>query len=359
MNPIFRHYLAEEENRQRQIELGLEKRLLRDRLEPLNLPNQEFRRLFRLNKEQYVNLVEELTPFLSVGQRSTKLSIETRVLAALRFFATGSYQKGVGEEHKIAMSQQAVSNTISEVATAIEFIAPRWIKFPTNEQRKQETKFQFMERFGFPGVLGAVDGTHVAIVRPAEDEHLYFNRKRYHSKNVQIICGANLEILNVNANFGGASHDAFIWRNSAVCRFLEENYLRGDRSWILGDSGYPQQPWLMTPIRNTVENTPERRYDNALTLARNTVERCIGVLKMRWRCLTKERVLRYTPLKAGTIINACCVLHNMCIVGNVPLEEEGNVDDDIENGPPERDYFQNIQEGQRQRRDLINIYFLQ
>lgn len=85
-----------------------------------------------------------------------------------------------------------------------------------------------------------------------------------------------MRILSVNANYGGASHDSFVWRNSAISRYMEENYRQGDQCWLLGDSGYPQQPWLLTPIRNTIEGTPERRYDEALTLARNSVERCIG-----------------------------------------------------------------------------------
>jgi hypothetical protein len=33
-------------------------------------------------------------------------------------------------------------------------------------------------------------------------------------------------------------------------------------------------------------------------------------------------MLRYHPHKAGVIINACCVLHNICIKGGVPLDEE-------------------------------------
>ena len=63
-----------------------------------------------------------------------------------------------------------------------------------------------MQQFGFPGVIWIIDCTHVAILPPVEDEHIYFSRKRFHSKNVQLICDSNLRIINVNANFGGSTH---------------------------------------------------------------------------------------------------------------------------------------------------------
>lgn len=49
----------------------------------------------------------------------------------------------------------------------------------------------FSSRFytdtGMPGVIGCVDCTHIAIVRPTEHEETYINRKGYHSKNVQAV----------------------------------------------------------------------------------------------------------------------------------------------------------------------------
>lgn len=46
---------------------------------------------------------------------------------------------------------------------------------------------RFVEKFGFPGVIGCIDGTHVAIVRPNDHEETYFNRKNYHSLNVLLV----------------------------------------------------------------------------------------------------------------------------------------------------------------------------
>ncbi|KAJ8938663.1 hypothetical protein NQ314_011402 [Rhamnusium bicolor] len=72
-----------------------------------------------------------------------------------------------------------------------------------------------------------------------------------------------------------------------------------------GDSGYPLQPWLLTPIENAEPNSPEGRYTRQHILARNVIERCFGLLKQRFRYLLKQRVLHYTPQRAARI---CCLV---------------------------------------------------
>ena len=47
---------------------------------------------------------------------------------------------------------------------------------------------RFYSQTGFPGVIGAIDCTHVKIQNPGKDiEHCYFNRKGHISKNVQLV----------------------------------------------------------------------------------------------------------------------------------------------------------------------------
>lgn len=46
-----------------------------------------------------------------------------------------------------------------------------------------------------------------------------------------------------------------------------------------GDSGYPLEPFLITPYRNAAENSPEARFNYVHSQARSIVERCIGVMK--------------------------------------------------------------------------------
>ncbi|KAJ8930286.1 hypothetical protein NQ314_016905 [Rhamnusium bicolor] len=120
-------------------------------------------------------------------------------------------------------------------------------------------------------------------------------------------------------------------------------YNAGDtNSWLLGDSGYPQQPWLMTPIVNAAPGTPEFIYTERHVLSRNVIERLNGVFKGRFRCISQERKLRYDPVTVGKIITSCAVLHNLCIKGglqmdiNIPAELPEHVEvqhmDDFNNG---------------------------
>lgn len=46
------------------------------------------------------------------------------------------------------------------------------------------------------------------------------------------------------------------------------------------------------------------------------------MLKGRWRCLYKQRMLHYKPTTCSKIINACSVLHNICIENFDTISEE-------------------------------------
>lgn len=85
-----------------------------------------------------------------------------------------------------------------------------------------------------------------------------------------------------------------------------------------GDSGYPQRPWLMTPILNAAQGSREEVYTQKHVQARNCIERCFGLLKARWRCLLRDRVLHYHPYVASHITTACCVLHNIALKAGLP-----------------------------------------
>lgn len=123
---------------------------------------------------------------------------------------------------------------------------------------------------------------------------------------------------------------------------------------FIGDSGFPTQPWLMTPLTNPITEG-QKLYNKSHKKGRNPIERCNGVLKTRFRCLLKERVLRYRPEKVGLIINACAVLHNILTKNRVPIPDEVIADNVEPNQNHTIHYNDNnsLREGLRGRDNLI------
>ncbi|KAK3910180.1 Putative nuclease [Frankliniella fusca] len=79
----------------------------------------------------------------------------------------------------------------------------------------------------------------------------------------------------------------------------------------------------MTPLANPQEpGTPGAAYNKLHSKCRNPVERCNGVLKARWRCMSNDLALPYRPEKCGQIINACVVLHNILTSKRLPPPAE-------------------------------------
>lgn len=69
----------------------------------------------------------------------------------------------------------------------------------------------------------------------------------------------------------------------------------------------------MAPILDATPGTQEANYNEKHMRARVVIENTISRLKNQWRCLHKDRVLHYKPLKCSRIILACFVLHNIVI----------------------------------------------
>ena len=79
---------------------------------------------------------------------------------------------------------------------------------------KATVKSQFYQLANLPGVLGIIDGTHIRIQKPSENEAEYVNRHFYHSMNVQAICLADGRFSDVLTRFPGSVHDSRIWKNN-------------------------------------------------------------------------------------------------------------------------------------------------
>ncbi|KAL0879679.1 hypothetical protein ABMA27_003394 [Loxostege sticticalis] len=248
-----------------------------------------------LKSRVYVNKPQTLAALKeNIRQEITNISQEVnhgisplhQILLTLRFYALGTMLVAVGDY--IGVSKSAASRIVRDVSQAIARLYPKYIYVHSN------TTEDFYNIARFPRVLGAIDGTHILMQSPNSNIGEEFrNRKSVFSMNMQGVCDANLNFMNVVARWPGSSHDATIFNNSE---------LRGNsvREWGLRQS---------TPLLNP-ESENEMNYNRAHIKTRNTIERCIGVWKRRFPVLALK--IRLCLETTQAVVIATSVLHNIC-----------------------------------------------
>lgn len=295
-----------------------------DPLDPLHVSDEHLLRYYRFPRHEIVWLCEQLEPEIGrMTRKSHAIPCHTSVLVTLRFYASGSFQSVVGDS--TGLSQSSVSRIIGEVTLALYRRAILEVKMPRGVEEITNIKQKFFEMSRFPNVIGAIDCTHVAIKAPYNNEPIYVNRKQYHSLNIQVVCDSETMIRNFSAKYPGSTHDSFIWRNCTLRNRFEAGEF--GQSYLLGDSGYPLEPYLMTPISQP-ENPPDHNYNRSHTQTRVVIEQTFGVLKSRFRCLHKSGgSLQYEPVKCARIAVACMLLHNYCVKRRIPLNDNIEYED--------------------------------
>lgn len=318
--------------------MRLERRILRDKQNPFEIPDDHFVKLFRLSKNLVVQIIHDIEGHVHHTRRITAVPFHLKVLATLNFLGQGSFQCAVGLSTWNCMSQPMISRSIAEVCYLItQHLMDKWVIFPTTNDLKNSIKGKFYQKSGLRGIIGAIDGTHVEIIAPPRTDvdhppFVYLNRKGKYSVNVMLISDADCKILAVDARYPGSVHDAAIFRMSNIRNYLRTAYGEGVRdSYLIGDSGYGVEPWLLKPFLNVQPDSPEERFNQLLTSARNVIERTNGIFKRRFACLSQHRVLIYHPSKAAYIIYACAVCHNMALSENLQLDDENENLEDIQN----------------------------
>ncbi|XP_041455631.1 putative nuclease HARBI1 isoform X1 [Lytechinus variegatus] len=295
-------------NRRQEIE-----RPLVERKNPFHIyENNDFQQRYRFTKQSALHIIEELTPALERHtSRTNAVPVYLQVLTAMRFYAVGTFQLLHGDE--CGLSQSSLSRIIVQVSTEIARWRRRYIHFPNTPEQVARTQEEFFQYCDFPGVVGAIDCTHVPIRCPGgENAQRFINRKGRFSVNVQAVCNHNGLLINLVARWPGGTHDSRIFRECQLKENLERE--SHEEKWLLGDSGYPCQPYLMTPIQNPA-GRGEIRYNRAQVRGRNIIERTFGMMKRRFPCMNELRLKLDTTL---ITIVAVGVLWNLSILRNEP-----------------------------------------
>ena len=132
--------------------------------------------MLRMNDDTFKLILKEteqdITPVALMSGSLKTISSGERLTLTLRYLATG-------ESHR--SSRRTISYIIQEVCTAIiKNLSGIYLRIPDTPERWNNIAEQFSLRWTFPNAIGAIDGKHITIQKPAGGGSFYCNYKHTH-----------------------------------------------------------------------------------------------------------------------------------------------------------------------------------
>lgn len=260
------------------------------------------------------------------------LSLDDRVAVALRRLSSGDSLSIVGES--LGIHQSTVSQITWRFVEAMEKKGLHHIHWPSNQDDMKDIKSKFENIRGLPNCCGAIDTTHIMFCLSSTDPSslVWSDLEKNHSMNLQAIVDPDMRFLDVLAGWPGSLSDSEVLKNSRFFELAEEGKrLSGEkfnlsndtelREYIVGDSGFPLLPWLLTPYTGRGLSDHQADYNKRHFATRKVAQRALARLKDKWKII-QGVMWRPDKQKLPRIILVCCLLHNILIDLNDGVQDE-------------------------------------
>ncbi|XP_009593519.1 protein ALP1-like isoform X2 [Nicotiana tomentosiformis] len=297
-----------------------------------------FESLFKLSRKTFnyiCSLVKEemMAKPTNLTDLSGKfLSLDDRVAVALRRLSSGDSLSTVGES--LGINQSTVSQITWRFVEAMEHRALHHIHWPSNQEDMKNIKSKFENIRGLLNCCGAIDTTHIMFCLSTDvpSSKIWSDLEKNHSMLLQAIVDPDMRFLDVVAGWPGSLSDSEVLKSSRFFKLAEEgkrlsgkNIKLSDdtelREYIVGDSGFPLLPWLLTPYVGRVLSDYQADYNKRHFATRKVAQRALARLKDKWKII-QGVMWRPDKHKLPRIILVCCLLHNILIDLNDGVDDK-------------------------------------
>ena len=296
-------------------------------------PDEDFKEFLRIEPEMFYELVERLSPHIQKQRTRFREPIcpPLRIAITLRFLATGQNLKAIAWHFRVA--HNTISGIIKEtVAAIIHVYANEVVKMPTTAREWLKIANDFAVRWQFPHCLGAIDGKHIALVKPTHSGTTFFNYKGFFSIVLMGICDADYKFIYAAVGAEGSLSDRAIFARMQLKEDMDNDNLnfpasaplRGDDFpvpyYFIGDDAFPLTSHMMKPYRSRNLSHPDRVFNYRQCRARRVIENTYGILSCRWGVLLKT--IKMSPAAVRRIVQACICLHNLMRIRYPTLQND-------------------------------------
>nr|CAI5844142.1 unnamed protein product [Callosobruchus analis] len=150
------------------------------------LDEEQYMRHFRISRELTEHLADRFAQshYFHYQEGDSEKVTPLKCVTIFLWFAGNEAVTYRDVADRFAISKSTLFKIVNRVTRFLSNLSPEVIQWPSNEQ-KIAIEQSFREKH-FPGVIGVVDGSHIRIDKPNNDPESYFNRKKFHSIQVQI-----------------------------------------------------------------------------------------------------------------------------------------------------------------------------
>lgn len=267
-----------------------------------NIPQDYFREQVRLNKDTFNILLNMLGPRLVRHNTRFRDAITTEKVLALGLYRLGHGNSYVSIGPVFNVGKATVIEAVQDVVEGLYELRNAVIKFPETAAAIAT----FREHSDLPNIAGAIVGSHVRIKAPVESKADYFSRYQQYDFIIQAVVDGKKLFMDFSCGYPGAMHDSRVLRRSTIFDRAEVRQILTEPTtdingykigpYLVGDSAYPNCPWLIKPYPEGTRDRAEIHFNKELSSARVKVECAFGLLKSRWRILQKRFVASNSQL---------------------------------------------------------------
>lgn len=295
-------------------------------------PEEEFRNAFRMGKETFDLICNELTSVVAKENTSLRdaVPVRQRVAVCIWRLATGEPLRLVSKRFGLGIS--TCHKLVLEVCSAIKTVLmPKYLQWPDGESLNR-VKDDFESVSGIPNVVGSMYTTHIPIIAPKISVAAYFNKrhternqKTSYSITVQGVVDPRGVFTDVCIGWPGSMFDDQVLEKSALYQRASGGVMNG--VWIVGSSGYPLMDWVLVPYTQQHLTWTQHAFNEKIGEIQKVAKEAFARLKGRWTCLQRRTEVKLLDLPV--VLGACCVLHNICEMRNEPVAPFEIFDDEM------------------------------
>ncbi|RRT66611.1 hypothetical protein B296_00018961 [Ensete ventricosum] len=217
------------------------------------------------------------------------LSLEDQVAIGLRRLSSGESLLNIGVS--FGMNHSTVSQVTWRFVEAMEERGIHHLKWPTSPEM-EDIKSKFEEIQGLPNCCGAIDTTHIMMCLPSVDatNKVWVDYEKKHSMVLQAVVDPDLRFRDIITGWPGSMNEVPVLQSSGFFKMCEKGTrLNGEkvelpeklevREYIIGDSGFPLLPWLLTPYQGKDLSDAKIEFNKRLSGTRMVAQRALARLK--------------------------------------------------------------------------------